>query len=435
MVKRYAFWRTSTGASYNGVDEKFAPTEILAEIGKASTLHSNSISWPLAAELHHWELAICASLIIVDDNGLELGDNAIFSVVKKAISNVVKKTGGGKSIQATAFINAVNHEVSTRFRKKQDDYYLVTSLSASKLPFKSIKVSGCTISRESNRMRLDQPSHMSGLFPNVSKHVRESGYVQVKVKTAGRDVHEAVDKALNSLNQLRGLWTLGSTYNKVTLTLGSIPDQPVGNIRLGPVHVLYREDSSLVDDFFWYEPSYVEVRKIFDPENWGNLEEYRKKALRCIEKSPYKMEAKHLLMRYATALDFQDFNVSFMQLWGILEKMTDTVAGRYDETIRRAVSFCKNPKIEEEKLHSMRLRRNQYVHASKGIGESDQMVYMMKSYVDPHLNRLLLNTFRMDSISDYGNFLSLPRKLDTLKKRNLDVQKAIKLRENSFKKN
>lgn len=123
-----------------------------------------------------------------------------------------------------------------------------------------------------------------------------------------------------------------------------------------------------------------------------------------------------MLLRYIAALDQANPSVAFLQLWGILEKITNTVGAKYDETIDRTCwVFGKSyRKVMKETLESLRHHRNRYVHAGNAGHESEGTTYRIKSFVDPHLVRLLNNTFRVKNLQEYGEFLSYPTNIETL---------------------
>jgi len=82
--------------------------------------------------------------------------------------------------------------------------------------------------------------------------------------------------------------------------------------------------------------------------------------MRRINRLPYRREFEQLLLRYIAALDEPNPNIAFLQLWGILEAITNTVEARYDETIRRAGwVFVKSERpMMREVLESLRHHRN-----------------------------------------------------------------------------
>ena len=145
----------------------------------------------------------------------------------------------------------------------------------------------------------------------------------------------------------------------------------------------------------------------------------------------HKRDIEQLLIRYATALSHTNPNTSFLHLWSILERITDTVGAKYDETIERVVwpYIDVDRKLAKEYLGHLRFRRNQYVHSAIQNDEMDQTLYLAKTFVENHLLRLVRNDFNVESLEEYGKFLSLPTNVVTLRKRQRHLSKAIEIRE------
>src|SRR5207249_1972975 len=94
---------------------------------------------------------------------------------------------------------------------------------------------------------------------------------------------------------------------------------------------------------------------------------------------------------------------------------------------RRAVwPYSKDQRpTAKETLEALRHRRNLYVHSGRGSEEPDQVAYLIKSIVDPHLVKLIQNEFGVGSLKEYGDFLALPTDLDTLEERHRTLARAI----------
>lgn len=122
-------------------------------------------------------------------------------------------------------------------------------------------------------------------------------------------------------------------------------------------------------------------------------------------------------------------HIAFLQMWSILEKITNTIGGKYDETINRAIwPFLKQDRlIAKDMLESLRCCRNQYVHSGKVGQESDQIAYTIKSFVDPHLLKLISNPFNVQSFEEYGEFLALPTDATVLRQRTRMLTQALKV--------
>jgi len=148
---------------------------------------------------------------------------------------------------------------------------------------------------------------------------------------------------------------------------------------------------------------------------------------------PYGSEGVEILKRYAMALDQSNMDVAFLHLWGILEKITQTVGTSYDETVKRAVRTFSDRALAGELLEAMRLHRNRIVHAAHAGEERDQVVYLIKGFVDPHLLRLIRNDFQVESLQEYGDQLRLPTDLKELRRRHRLVSQAIRIARNETK--
>jgi hypothetical protein len=190
---------------------------------------------------------------------------------------------------------------------------------------------------------------------------------------------------------------------------------------------LHLRTGALVDDVFWYEPGYSQDRKLFKPQDWTKLDQLRRRAYRSIQAHGYAEELEELIVRYVVALDNPDFDVAFLQLWSLLEKLTDTVGANYDETIKRTSWLFDDRATVRELLGHLRLRRNRFVHAAKTGDKPDQAVYLAKYIIDGHLDFLIRNQVGFTSMQEYGEFLKLPRDGDTAKRRRYLLTKAIRM--------
>jgi hypothetical protein len=192
--------------------------------------------------------------------------------------------------------------------------------------------------------------------------------------------------------------------------------KPLGVIHTGPIHALRSSKTDVLNPF-WYEPDYVEDRALFvPPPGWGPLEHKRRQANRKIQRLGYRHDLEEILVRFAGALDQSNLDIACIQLWGLLEKITDTVGSNYDETIRRASWVFEDREIAKAQLESVRLRRNLFVHSARSSDDREQVAQMIKGLVEPHLVRLIRNDFRVRTIREYANCLKLSRNEEVIKR-------------------
>jgi len=141
----------------------------------------------------------------------------------------------------------------------------------------------------------------------------------------------------------------------------------------------------------------------------------------------YRKELEDLILRYAAALDQTDHNVALLQMWSILERLTNTVGAHHDETVRRTVWLFKDKDLARNLLDCVRLQRNLYVHAARSAEKPDQATYLIKTFVDPHLFSLIRNDLKVTSLEEYGQHLSLPTDVTTLHRNKRWFAKAIRI--------
>jgi hypothetical protein len=425
--QRYVFWRTPTGKPYLGGDQKFALVEILAEIGKTAGLSGQGLSWS-GFSLHRFETSLKASLVVAEPEGSELNESDTWTLVWAAIRTIIKRQGGGKPIASSDLLHETDAGAATYFRKIPDKYILLSTLSVTSLPAKSVRI------RRSVVRRLSGTGGRFRMPPVLEQHRRHSPpplrlahYQTIGVTTVGRSVNEAISQALDDLTLLRGLWTLLSASGSWRISFGSTERKPLGVMHVGPIHTLHHPGGEFAVDSFWHEPDSFEDANLYEPsDGWDRVEKERRWTLRRMKSLPYRRDLEDLIARYAIALDQMNPDITFLHLWSILEKLTDTIGANYDETVRRAVWAYRDRKLAGEMLESMRLHRNRLVHTARSSEKPDQIAYMVKSFVEPHLRRLIRNDFEIDSLEEYGRYLALPANLDTLEKQHRRLGRAIR---------
>ncbi len=419
VSKRYVFWRDASGRPSK--EEKWAPKEILAGIGKSATL--NDEGKPQWTDFFWWDegfTAVRSKVVILDKHGEEINDHNTWSIVRRAISAVVKKDGGGKSIKLSRLIWKVNELAEKFFSVPLSKYFFVSSMSINHFPFKSAKIGQCRFIPIKSRRRYPYPNLVQAIDSQspIGQHIYKNSYKLFRVETSARTNFEAVSTALTATYHLRALWSLFATLGKTSNRSGSWKIKPIGVVHSGPIHTLHQPDGTPDEDYYWFEPYYVSDQKLFDAKGkWETIEQNRRWAMRRIDRLPYGPDLKLLLERYIQALDSPNLEVAFLHMWGLLEKITGTTGGSYDETIKRVVRPLPDREIAIELIEAVRCRRNQYVHSARSGGDSDQIAYLVKSFVDTHLIRLIMNDFKVGSLEEYGQVLSMPSDANALKER------------------
>jgi hypothetical protein len=346
MSKHYVFWRTPEGKPYSGIDGKYAPTEILAEYGRISNVTSEGkISHPILSFIERYKIALKLAVIVVGPDEEELNEQDTWAIVQSALIEILKKKGGKQPLAANEVLMAADSKAADFYRKDNISYILISDLSVESLPFKRIRVAGCQIEPLYSRCDFPYPKDIRiKVEPVIVKHIDSSEYKYVRVKTKGRSVNEAADRAFRALSILRGLWSLYATYGSWKIKFGGGRRDPIGVIHTGPIYTLHYLDKTLVKDCYWYERLASEDRKLYKSSlGWDKIEKLRRDAMKRIQilPCPFKKDIEDLIIRYIDALDQSDHDVAFLHMWSILEKITNTIGTNYDETIKRTIRLFK----------------------------------------------------------------------------------------------
>ncbi len=400
---------------------------LLAEYGEtASVTPTGGISWP-GFGFERMETALRSALVVIEPTGEEFGESEARAVIWDALKESVRRSGGKAPISAADFLRAADGAAAAFLRKPSPDYVLVSSLSIDRLPVKTMRVGDCRL----ERMPLRRAASYE-IPPSLEDDRDRRGgspplFASMRVRTHGRTFDGAAERALNALNLVRAVWSLFDTYGSRSISLVRPARQPLGVVHAGRYHTLHHSSGKSVGDIYWYEPDFSpETRKFRPRSGWTELERHGRWAFSRLRVSPYANELRDLLLRYISALDQVNLDLAFLQMWSLLEKITGTVGGRYDDTIRRATWTWDKPALPSAFLEAMRTHRNRLVHASSSTEQGDQVTQMVKEFVDGHFARLLRNDFDVQSLNEYSEQLSQPRDLDALRKSRRHTRRAIR---------
>ena len=206
----------------------------------------------------------------------------------------------------------------------------------------------------------------------------------VVVRVLAREHYAAFEMALRQLDLLRGIWNLWENRNtQFRWTSGRV--RPFNKFLLGPVHTLHKPDGALAHDSWWYETHYVRpsFSSMRDSEI-SSRQKFTKQVRLLLRQSKYRVPLESAIVRYSRALDFDDTNTSFLQLWSVLEYLTGISDSRDGSAalIRRASYLSADPEYTRHELNVLRNHRNESVHAESRKGDADTYRILTKNHVE-----------------------------------------------------
>ena len=244
-----------------------------------------------------------------------------------------------------------------------------------------------------------------------------NGYVTVCAKVSEKSAYTAHSIAESALEVLRGIWNYeGNRSTSSILRIGGSGKWEVLNkIRRGPIDTVHLPDGSLAVQEWWQIPFSGPSQPGSFAEKWPQM---RKTTLWCLRRGneiPYQEELTAMWGRYAHALDDPDPEACFLKLWSLLELVTGTKGANYDEMIRRTLFVCKDRDFHQLILEHLRDRRNALVHSDDGSPQIQACIFQLKRYVEEFIRLHLALGWRFKTISEFGEFFSLPFEPSMLK--------------------
>lgn len=397
----------------------FHPEVIVGRLSSIRTLDSENVSFS-GFEYHEY-ISVLKSMIEID---VDIPTEVSHGLIVKGFHEAAKKT----ELTKQNIISSVKKIVREHLGKPDEEYWLVTTLNIhtnNDLP--RYTINGCSLRFYKNLPKKYRATRQEFLAKASSRLVDKddvfSHYLVAHV--AEKSAHATVNKLLDAIDLLRGIWNF-HTNNVMVLSFGG-RKKPVNQITLGAVHTLHDKNGKKVDDTYWYEPEHFKdhAKVDFSKNSYKTLE-FTRDVRKALNKNRYRKDVEVAIVRYVRALDSLDYNSVFIKLWGVLEYLTHTLKDSYDKTIRRASFQYKDREYAREVLEHLRQYRNRSVHLGVGESDIDARVYQLKSYIDQLLRFHIANHLRFESLEEAAKFMDLQPDVDALKKQIVLCQAGIK---------
>ena len=238
-------------------------------------------------------------------------------------------------------------------------------------------------------------------------------YSPVLARVSARNEHEAAKQALHEIDLTRAIWNFW--INRTVITRSTIGNRaPINSIILGPIHTLHTLSGELASDSYWYEPVYRGPVSVWrDATRHSKIQEFTKKVRVALRKVPYQSSIEALLVRYVRALDSSDWHACFLELWSILEALTNTTKGddTHKVTVRRTAFLSEDFGYATQVLNHLRNYRNAAVHNGSERDNVEPILWQAKNFVEALLQFHLASAGQFKTVDDVAKFLDGPLEL------------------------
>jgi hypothetical protein len=420
------FWTKGDGSRYSGNDGRYAPSSLLARIFSAAKLDGDKVTWDYFESPQNGKFIVASLLTVIDNEGNTLSDTDKRRLVNQAISDTVKQYK--EKATHSGFLSNLERRVD-KFLSSIATYRLHTSLSVDALLPKKLLYANCCITETSTvNFEYHEGDRFEILYPSIAKFLNNKNrYLDVIVQAEGYSEWDSLKRASDFISLYCGIYNLCVNWRIRSERMGDNINDPIGVVQPAPYMHFINVTNRICFDTYSYEPTFRRSNRIFATgSNNFRFNLVIDRLNHLFEKNrSYWIVLSDLLIRYNAAMSTNLMNEAFLVLWSVLERITGTVGGKYDETISRASwiyddhTYCKNL------LEGIRLNRNKYVHSSYMSHQAVQNVHVLRPIIERHLFILLFVFKHLSSIDDYAKILSMSFSVKSLQKQLSLMQSAI----------
>lgn len=389
----------------------FEPQVVLNKLQEIRTLDGDKVSFSGFA-YEEYTAVLKSSIDIDDSNSLEICNG----LVMRGFHEASKKP----ELTANSVLHSIKKVARAHNSKKEKEFLIVTTINVTtSCAIPNVTVNNCNI-RFYKSLPKKYNAARTAAIDDVSRWLikkDESFSYFLIAKTKARAEFEAADKILDAIDLLRGIWNL-HINSSMCMSSGSGRKKPVNKITLGALQSLHNINGSKASSTYWYEPNYYKDNSKIDfSSTQSKTLEFTSNVRKKIKASKYKKDIEIAIVRYVRALDYRDYSVSFLKLWGLLEHLTSTLHHSYDKTIKRAAFHFSEHGYYIQVLEHLRQYRNKSVHTGSDDDNVETRLYQLKNIVEKLIRFHIGNSFKFESLSDAGNFMDLTPDANKLKEK------------------
>jgi len=254
-------------------------------------------------------------------------------------------------------------------------------------------------------------------------------YLFTRVHVSAKSSYEAMDKAIDTLDLVRGIWNWFHN-RRHWIRSSSGRRAPVNKIVLGPLHTLHYLTGEPATEAWWYQPEYCGAVSPYNPseDDINSMARFFDDIRNRLAKSNYREVLEQAIIRYGRSLDMRDWEGAFLKLWSILELLTNSCHDNNIVTARRAAYIYEDRDFALQVLKHLRDYRNRSVHADVGNAAIETYVYQLKGFVEALLGFHLGSSYGFESVEEAARFLELPSDRDAIETRIQMLQYAQEFR-------
>ena len=332
------------------------------------------------------------------------------SIINKAIQECTKRN----EFCPNVFIKSINERERRYLKQPLYGATAVASVSVPKtLPRKRIsrKIGSNTIIFQPNfpkifREEVEREMGHIAATMRVRPEIFQN-YCPVVFKSKVRHVDDIIDQFEDDFDTMRGIINFILNYGRKFIIMTSTYT-PINGVRLGPFLAIFSSYDNMDAPRILHEPLCIPAGKLENIwENWEKLSNQINHILRNTSNKRLGRYARSAFIRYARALDSNDYSAAFLKLWSLLEYLTGTTQAEGKVTIRRAAALFDDRNFNTERLRHLRDYRNRSIHLSEESRDIHILLSQIRMYVEGLLRFYVNNELEVASQQELLEFMDL----------------------------
>ena len=325
------------------------------------------------------------------------------AIIRDGIVDVI----GQKTVDSARLLLAIRARERKYLARALEPFVFVSSVTL-KPPFKPVRftVGGVRIALLRKHSQSIIEARRQTVPPIDEADLAPEGSTAVQVRVRGRSASHAMQRALDCFDFVRACWNFTANSTIAGTTWSS--DSPVNGITIGRVHTAHHPRGDLAfHTYFYQQGAPLATWSHDDKPALPQLQRVERIMRRRLAHVSYADELKQIILHYGRALDSIDYSWAFVQMWGILERLTAT-EGRHVDTVRRASFVWTEHALAAATLDHLRERRNALVHQGRDSDSTYTHLYQVKLYVEAMIDWHLRNRGKFGTLAEVADFLDLP---------------------------
>jgi hypothetical protein len=360
---------------------------------------------------------------------LNSGKHITFSMYDGLIHSALVDTFKKGKLSPSNFKTELKNQIKLYEKKEFQNFTVISPILCSSIMFGAKSVWGKA--RISILKGLPLKYNFEKAFSNF-KHDYDydlpNDYGFVTIHLQAKSIAEAFESAFNKLDFIRGIWNLFVNLH-VPMRISTGKNQHVNKIVLGPIGTIHNLNGSLASEWSYWsnDDGYLPPSALsIDAVKWDKIRKFEKSTRNKISVLFNKERVINSIVRYCRALDCNNLQETFIQLWALLEYLTYTDFDRYDITIRRICSLYSDTDSTIAILELFRNIRNSWVHSGVTSNNNERHVYLLKRFVEHILLFYINRSHFIRNQNELTQFLDLPFDSE-------DIHTKIRIQKNCLK--